>query len=142
MPILPHPSELFPYRSLSSQAPLPIIHRVSYRLKIPVSCGFVALQDVFRPTSYRLVLGIETTNKHQGSRQSVPVREPWCFLCLCRLMLCALSVLPCQCLADGIRSLRQRFRKHMGIDIFRCPGITVAEMLGDHFRGYAHVYQE
>ncbi len=40
------------------QAPLPIIHRVSYRWKIPVSCGFVALQDVFRSASYRLVLGI------------------------------------------------------------------------------------
>lgn len=49
---------------------------------------------------------------------------------------------PRQCLADGVRSLRQRFRKHMGVDIFRCPGVAVAEMLGDHFRGYAHVYQQ
>lgn len=30
----------------------------------------------------------------------------------------------------------------MGVDIFRCPGVAVAEMLGDHFRWYAHVYQE
>ncbi|MDE6621521.1 MAG: hypothetical protein K2K74_13770, partial [Lachnospiraceae bacterium] len=37
------------------QAPLPINHRASYRWKIPVSCGFVALQDVFRLSSYRLV---------------------------------------------------------------------------------------
>lgn len=40
------------------QAPLPIIHRVSYRWKIPVSCDFVALQDVFRSASYHTVLRI------------------------------------------------------------------------------------
>lgn len=57
-------------------------------------------------------------------------------------MLCALSVLPCQSLADGVRGLRQRLRKHMGVDIFRCPGVAMAKMLGNHFRGYAHVYQE
>ena len=57
-------------------------------------------------------------------------------------MLCLFLSFPCQCLADGVRSLRQRFRKHMGIDIFRCPGVAVAEMLGDDFRWYAHVYQE
>ena len=57
-------------------------------------------------------------------------------------MLCALSVLPCQSLADGVRGLRQRLHKHMGVDIFRCPGVTVAEMLGDDFRGYAHLYPD
>ena len=40
------------------QAPLPIIHKVSYRLEMPVSCGFVALQGVFRSALYRFVLGI------------------------------------------------------------------------------------
>ena len=57
-------------------------------------------------------------------------------------MLCLFLSRPCQCLADGVRSLRQRFRKHMGVDIFRCPGVAVAEVFGDDFRGYAHVYQE
>ena len=57
-------------------------------------------------------------------------------------MLCALFVCPCQRLADSIRSLRQRFREHMGVDIFRCPGVAVAEMLGDYFRGDVHVYQQ
>ena len=48
----------------------------------------------------------------------------------------------CQSLADGIRGLRQRLRKHMGVDIFRRPGVAMAKMLGNHFRRYAHIYQE
>ena len=60
---------------------------------------------------------------------------------LCGMLYLFLSR-PCQCLANGLRSLRQRFRKHMGVDIFRCPGVAVAEMLGNDFRGYAHVCQE
>ena len=38
-----------------SQAQLPIVHRVSYRLESPISCGFVAFQNVFRSVMYQLI---------------------------------------------------------------------------------------